>query len=89
MFGMYWRFQVLKRLSLFIVLNIKIYARSALALRRHKDICRQCSYPPFGIPMRLLLSATSPLDQFAFVDSDDEDMQLTDKTGLFFFEKLY
>ncbi|KAI1723571.1 zinc finger protein [Ditylenchus destructor] len=46
--------------------------RSALALRRHKDQCRQCYYPPFGVQPRLMVSPSAPLDQYAFVESEDE-----------------
>ncbi|CAD5227942.1 unnamed protein product [Bursaphelenchus okinawaensis] len=46
--------------------------RSALALRRHKDQSRQCYCPPFGVYPQLLSSPTAPLDQYAFIDSDNE-----------------
>uniref|UniRef100_A0A1I7SBE0 C2H2-type domain-containing protein n=1 Tax=Bursaphelenchus xylophilus TaxID=6326 RepID=A0A1I7SBE0_BURXY len=46
--------------------------RSALALRRHKDQSRQCYCPPFGVYPQLMASPNAPLDQYAFIDSDNE-----------------
>ena len=43
--------------------------RSALALRRHRDACRQCA-SPYG-SMLHVIPPTIPLDQYAFVDSGD------------------
>ncbi|KAH7699035.1 Protein F26A10.2, partial [Aphelenchoides avenae] len=46
---------------------------SAIALRRHKDQSRQCYVPPFGIQPKLVVSPTAPLDQYAFIESEDEE----------------
>uniref|UniRef100_A0A914CQ57 C2H2-type domain-containing protein n=1 Tax=Acrobeloides nanus TaxID=290746 RepID=A0A914CQ57_9BILA len=47
--------------------------RSSMSLRRHRDQCRSCIRYPFGIQPDLLVSQPTPLDQYAFIESDDED----------------
>ncbi|VDK63394.1 unnamed protein product [Anisakis simplex] len=43
-----------------------------LALRKHKNGCRQCLSPPFGMD-----TASCALDEFAFIDADEAKTTLT------------
>uniref|UniRef100_A0A0N5C6N9 C2H2-type domain-containing protein n=1 Tax=Strongyloides papillosus TaxID=174720 RepID=A0A0N5C6N9_STREA len=53
--------------------------RSNYALRRHKDQCRQCYRPPFGIQPNVIESCHIPVNQYSFVCSEDEDNRITEK----------
>ncbi|VDK62905.1 unnamed protein product [Anisakis simplex] len=54
-----------------------------LALRKHKNGCRQCLSPPFGVPLDHIVkffhmdTASCALDEFAFIDADEAKTTLT------------
>lgn len=46
--------------------------RSMLALRRHKDRCRECLSPPFGASVDYMsVPASSTFDEYAFIDAEE------------------
>lgn len=46
--------------------------RSMLALRRHKDRCRECATSPFGASVDYMcMPASSAFDEFAFIDAEE------------------
>uniref|UniRef100_A0A0N4ZS22 C2H2-type domain-containing protein n=1 Tax=Parastrongyloides trichosuri TaxID=131310 RepID=A0A0N4ZS22_PARTI len=56
--------------------------RSNYALRRHKDQCRQCYRPPFGIQPNVIESCHVPVNQYSFVCSEDESNKIVGRNTI-------
>ncbi|CEF63473.1 Zinc finger, C2H2 domain and Zinc finger C2H2-type/integrase DNA-binding domain and Zinc finger, C2H2-like domain-containing protein [Strongyloides ratti] len=55
--------------------------RSNYALRRHKDQCRECYRPPFGIQPNVIESCHIPVNQYSFVCSEDENNKIMERNN--------